>query len=107
MDGVLERLARAVGAGLTVVMALAASGCAPVDAPCTKIPITVAKKDVQSRVEVRRGAPRRSATGSMEETQETVRVIEYRVAAEDGTWYRVTEAEYEAIAPRQRVDVCK
>ena len=84
-----------------------ASGCATVDPSCAKIPITVAKKEVQSRVEMRRGAPRVTATGSMEETQETVRVIEYRVAAEDGTWYRVTEAEYEAIAPRQRIDVCK
>ena len=88
-------------------MTLVMSGCATLDPPCTKIPITVAKKDVRSRVESRRGTPRTTVTGSMEETQEMVQVVEYRVAAEDGAWYRVTEAEYGAISPGQRIDVCK
>jgi hypothetical protein len=105
VDGVLERLARTIA--LVAVVVVGAAGCATFDRPCDKIGITVAQKEERTRVDTRRGT-RVTATGSIEETQEPVRVVEYFVrAAEDDTWHRITEREFEAIAPKQRLEVCR
>jgi hypothetical protein len=105
VDGLLERLARAVA--LAALVALAATACAAVDPPCATQTITVAQKDDRSRVEMRRGT-RTTATGTIEETQTPVPVAEYYVrAADDGKWYRVGEREFRAVALQQRMEVCR
>jgi hypothetical protein len=102
VDRVLERVARA----LAGVVLLAPAGCATL-APCPKTAVVVAQKEERTRMEERRGAPRVTATGTIEDRVELVPVREYWVRDRGGGWHRVSDREYAAAAPGQSIDVCR
>ncbi len=92
---------------LVVALAIGVAGCASLTGSCEKTPIVVAAKEERSRLEWRRGAPRTTASGTVEETSEPVTVTEYYVRSTENTWHRVSETEFKAATPQQRIEVCR
>lgn len=74
---------------------------------CDRTSIVVAQKDERTRVEERRGAPRVTATGTVEETREMVPVREHWLRDAAGTSYRVTDTEFRAATVGQSMEVCR
>ena len=105
MDGVLERLAREVALGVGVALVAAACATGPIKA-CEKQTIVVAQKEARTRVDVRR-TTRTTATGGIEEVSEPVSLREYWARTDSGRWHQITEAEFEAVVPGQRIEVCR
>ncbi len=99
-------MARALAPVVAVAVALAGCGTMAPRA-CEKTSIVVAQKDERTRVEERRGPPRVTATGTVEETKEIVPVREYWLRDQAGTWHRVSEAEFRTAAVGQSMDVCR
>ena len=90
-----------------VGLLLLAGGCAILNPPCEKVEIVVAQKEERSRIEMRRGPGRVTATGSVEETTEPARVNEYYVRSSEGAWHRISEAQFKGVTPQQKLEVCR
>jgi hypothetical protein len=88
--------------GLLVVIV---GGCALVT--CQPISVVVAEKQERQRVDVAPIGFRTTETGRVEEV-ETVRVARtYWVRSEEGRWYSVSIADFEAAQVGQRIKVCR
>jgi hypothetical protein len=86
-----------------LVLALVLPGCAAV--ACRPTRIVVVNKDERVRPESSLGL-RTTETGRLEEKPPAL-VREYRVQAEDGTWYRVSAAQFEAARPDGVLEICQ
>ena len=91
------------GAAAALALALALAGCAGVS--CRPTRIAVVDKDERVRAEPSLGL-RTTETGRLEEKPASL-VREYRVRADDGTWYRVSAAEFEAAQPGGTLEICR
>jgi len=95
------------GGGTRVAAALALTlvvpGCAALS--CRPTRIVVADKEERVRPEPSLSL-RTTETGRLEEKPPTL-VREYRVQADDGTWYRVSAAQFEAARPGGALEICR
>jgi hypothetical protein len=86
-----------------LLLASALGGCASM--ACRPSVIVVAKKDERVRLETPLGW-HQTESGRIEEAPMTT-VREYWVQAEDGGWYRVSIQQFDAVAPGDRLEVCR
>ena len=91
------------GAAAALALTLLLPGCAGV--ACRPTRIVVIDKDDRVRAEPSLGL-RTTETGRLEEKPATL-VREYRVQAEDGAWYRVSAAQFEAVRPGGSLEICR
>src|SRR5215471_13987729 len=98
-------MSRGSGARVAVALALAlvVPGCAAL--ACRPTRIVVVDKEERVRPEPSLSL-RTTETGRLEEKPPTL-VREYRVQADDGTWYRVSDAQFEAARPGAALEICR
>jgi hypothetical protein len=84
---------------------MVAGGCALFT--CQPISVVVAEKQERQRVDIAPTGFRTDETGRVEEI-ETVRVVRtYWIRSEEGRWYSISAAEFEAAQVGQRIEVCR
>jgi hypothetical protein len=87
------------------LLAVIAVGCALFT--CQPISVVVAEKQERRRVDVTPIGFRTDETGRVEEV-ETVRVVPtYWVRSQEGRWYSVSAAEFEAAQVGRQAQVCR
>jgi hypothetical protein len=87
------------------LLALVGGGCALFT--CQPISVVVAEKQERRRVDVTPIGFRTDETGRVEEV-EAVRVVPtYWVRSQEGRWYSMTAAEFEAAQVGQETKVCR
>lgn len=90
---------------MVALLAVVLGGCAPF--ACTPTTIVVAGKDERVVEQTRPRGLRTTGTGTVEEIKETIQVRQYWIKSTAGSWYRVDEAQFEAAAPNQTIQVCE
>lgn len=91
------------GVVAALALALVLPGCGAV--ACRPTRIVVVDREERLRPESSPGL-RTTETGRLEERPGTL-VREYRVQADDGTWYRVSAGQFEAVRPGGALEVCR
>lgn len=74
---------------------------------CHPVPVTVAQKEERARLDMVSHGTWTSETGRLEEVRVPEVVREYRVRAQDGTWYRVSAERFRAVEVGGSVELCR
>ena len=74
---------------------------------CHLTPVTVAKKEERSRLEMVSHGTYTSETGYLKEVRSPEIVREYWVRTQDGTWYRVSADQFRAVEVGGSVETCQ
>jgi hypothetical protein len=74
---------------------------------CQPVPVTVAQKEERSRLDMVPRGGFTSETGYLKEVRVPEVVREYWVRAPDGTWYRVSADQFQAVEVGGSVELCR
>jgi hypothetical protein len=74
---------------------------------CHPVPVTVAQKEERSRLDMVSHGGFTSETGYLKEVRVPEVVREYWVRAPDGTWYRVSADQFQAVEVGGSVELCR
>jgi hypothetical protein len=69
--------------------------------------VVVAEKQERQRVDVTPTGFRTDETGRVEEVETVRKVPTYWIRSQEGRWYSVTAAEFEAAQVGQTIEVCR
>jgi hypothetical protein len=98
-------LRRPAALTLGLLVLVVAGGCAIFT--CQPISVVVAEKQERQRVDVTPTGFRTDETGRVEEVETVRKVTTYWIRSQEGRWYSVTAAEFEAVQVGQEVKVCR
>lgn len=88
-----------------VIAILGLAGCAMVS--CRATPVTVAQKEERTRLESEFRGVRTDQLGRVQELRRDVVVHEFWIKADDGDWFRVSEAVWRAVKAGESLEVCR
>jgi hypothetical protein len=86
------------------VLATVVAACSSLT--CHLVPVTVAQKEERSRLEMVSHGGFTSETGYLKEARVPETVRTYWVRAQDGTWYRVSAEQFQAVEVGGTVELC-
>ena len=73
---------------------------------CHLVPVTVAQKEERARLEMVSHGGFTSETGYLKEARVPETVRTYWVRGQDGTWYRVSAEQFQAVEVGGTVELC-